>query len=72
VTAKSTAAAEIWLTTADAAARTKRHPRTVLHAANSGALKSTQPGRGRGRRYRPEWLDEWMEQEPPAATRVAS
>jgi excisionase family DNA binding protein len=50
----------VWLTTAEAAAYTRRHPETVLKAAGAEELESTNPGKGRGRRYRPEWLDAWV------------
>lgn len=52
---------KVWLTTAEAAEYTGRHPGTVRAAAASEALQSTQAGRGRGRRYRREWLDAWLE-----------
>ncbi len=53
-------AADVWMTTAEAAAYTRRHPVTVRKAAASKELASTQAGRGRGRRYRREWLDAWL------------
>lgn len=51
---------DVWLTTAEAAAYTKRHVDTVLKAAAAEVLCSAQAGRGRGRRYRREWLDTWL------------
>lgn len=53
-------AERVWLTTAQAAEYVERHPNYILAAASSGDLQSTQAGRGRGRRYRREWLDQWM------------
>lgn len=50
----------VWFTTAEAADYTRRHPGTVRAAAANETLQSTQAGRGRGRRYRREWLDEWL------------
>lgn len=60
MTTPTTLAVDAWLTTAQAAEYVKRHHNYVLAAAASGDLRSTQAGRGRGRRYRREWLDEWM------------
>lgn len=53
-------AADAWLTTEQAAKYVNRHPNYVLAAVAAGDLQSTHAGRGRGRRYRREWLDEWM------------
>lgn len=51
---------QAWLTSREAAAYTRRHLRTVQAAAAAETLRSTQPGMGRGRRFRREWLDEWL------------
>ena len=52
---------DVWFSTAEAAAYTRRHPETVLKAAAAATvLQSAQAGRGRTRRYRKEWLDEWL------------
>jgi excisionase family DNA binding protein len=51
---------DVWLTTAEAAAYTKRAKGTVRAAAAAEVLQSEQGGRGRGRRYRREWLDNWI------------
>lgn len=56
---------DCWLDTAEAAAYTRRHPGTVRAAAAAGVLESTSAGRGRGRRYRKEWLDAWTCQPGP-------
>jgi hypothetical protein len=56
---------DCWLDTAEAAASTRRPPGTVRAAAASGVLESTSGGRGRGRRYRREWLDAWTCQPGP-------
>lgn len=55
---------DAWLTTAEAAAYTRRHPETVLKAAAAQVLESTQAGRGRGRRYKRAWLDAWLTRTP--------
>jgi hypothetical protein len=65
-------AADVWLTTAEVAQRAKRHPATVRAAAAAGLLKSTQGGRGRGRRYRAEWVDEWCKTDQPLPRKAAS
>jgi excisionase family DNA binding protein len=62
---------DAWLTTAEAAAYTKRNPGTVRAAAAAGVLESTSAGRGRGRRYRKEWLDAWTTQAGPLRGRTA-
>ncbi len=59
---------DCWLTTAEAADYTRRHKETVLKAAGDESLQSTQAGRGRGRRYRKEWLDVWMKRTPDRRT----
>lgn len=68
----SSLADDIWFTTAEAAAYTKRARGTIHQHAAAGTLRSTQAGRGRGRRYRREWLDEWLQQpvrRPPRVQR---
>lgn len=60
MSAATSLADDVWLTTAEAAAYTKRHPVTVRAAAAALLLESTQPGRGGHRRYRKEWLDAWL------------
>lgn len=62
---------DVWLTTAEAAAYTKRNPGTVRAAAAAEVLESTSAGRGRGRRYRKEWLDAWTCQPGPLRGRTA-
>jgi excisionase family DNA binding protein len=62
---------DCWLTTAEAAAYTKRAAGTVRAAAAAGVLESTSAGRGRGRRYRREWLDAWTAQPGPLRGRTA-
>lgn len=52
---------DVWMTTAEAAEYTRRHVDTVLKAAAAEVLESTNGGCGRGRRYRREWLDTWLE-----------
>lgn len=74
MSAPASAAATIlddeWLTTAEAAAHAKRSEITIRRAAANGTLRSTSGGRGRGRRYRMSWVDEWIHQ--PHRTRRQS
>lgn len=55
---------QVWFTTDEAAAYTRRHRDTVLRAAAAGpdVLRSSQTGRKGHRRYRREWLDAWADQ----------
>ena len=66
MTAHPATAADIlddeWLTTAEAAAYTRKAPITIRRAAANGTLESTSAGRGRGRRYRKSWLRAWISQ----------
>ena len=75
MTARTADVAEIlddeWLTTAEAAARAKRAEVTIRRAAASGAIRSVSGGRGKGRRYRTSWVDEWVHQ-PARRTRSVS
>ena len=48
------------LTTREVAAIARLSPRTVAHAAQTQALRSIQGGRGRGLRYRREWVADWL------------
>ncbi len=63
---------DVWLTTNQAAERAQRHPVTIRVHAAAGTLKSTQAGRGRGRRYRPEWVDEWVKASRGLPSKAAS
>lgn len=58
-TGRTSLAADVWLTTDEAAAYTRRHPVTVRKAAGKGELQSVQRGPRGLRRYRREWLDQW-------------
>jgi hypothetical protein len=64
-----------WLTTAEAAAYAKRAQITIRRAAalgvEHGGIKSTSAGRGRGRRYRRSWVDEWIHQPTRRTGRVS-
>lgn len=55
---------DVWLTTQEAADYSKRSIVTVHRHAAAGTLRSTSGGRGRRRRYRREWVDEWVERAP--------
>jgi len=50
-----------WFDTAKAAAYSGRSTSHVRRCAASGDLESTSGGRGRGRRYRKSWVDEWID-----------
>jgi hypothetical protein len=50
----------VYLTEAEAAARARLSPRTLRRARLAGELRSSGGG-GAHVRYRPEWLDEWLE-----------
>lgn len=65
MSAATSLADDVWMTTAEAAAYTGRHPKTVRAAAAAEVLESTSGGRGRGRRYRKEWLDTWTKKPGP-------
>ena len=58
-----------WLDTAEAAAYAGRSADHIRREAAKGTLRSTSPGRGRGRRYRKSWVDEWMDQPERAGRR---
>jgi excisionase family DNA binding protein len=53
-----------WLNTEQAAAYTGRSKVTIWRHASANTLKSTQAGRGRGRRYKRADLDRWLEEAP--------
>lgn len=55
---------QAWFTTGEAAIYTRRATVTIRRHAAAETLRSTQAGRGRGRRYRREWLDEWLLSSP--------
>jgi len=57
-------AEEAWMTTREVVEYTRRSPATVHRHVAAGTLESTSPGRGRGRRYRREWVDRWMQEFP--------
>jgi hypothetical protein len=63
---------DVWLTTAQVARRAQRHPATVRAHASAKTLKSTNPGRGRGRRYHRDWVDEWIQTTPVLPAKAAS
>jgi excisionase family DNA binding protein len=49
-----------YMTTAEAAAYTRRHPDTIREAARLGELRSAQRAPRGPRQYKPEWLDDWL------------
>jgi excisionase family DNA binding protein len=57
-------AEDAWMTTAEVIAYTRRSKATIGRHVAAGTLESTSPGRGRGRRYRREWVDKWMQEFP--------
>jgi excisionase family DNA binding protein len=61
-----------WMTPAEAAAYTRRHPVTIRRAAIAGQLQTAQARGRRGhRRHRREWLDAWLLGEPAPVLRSA-
>lgn len=58
-----------WLTTAEVAAHAKRTESHIRRLAARGTIRSTSAGRGRGRRYRQSWIDEWMNGDTPRPRR---
>lgn len=67
-----TLADDVWLTTAQVATRAQRHPATIRAHAAAGTLRSTQAGRGKGRRYRKDWVDAWITESPQLPAKAAS
>ena len=51
---------DVWMTTAEVAAYTKRSANHIRRLAARGTIRSTSAGRGCGRRYRKSWVDEWV------------
>lgn len=49
-----------YLTTPEAAAYTRRHPVTIREAARKGEVRSAQRVPHGPRRYKTEWLDDWV------------
>lgn len=65
-TGRTSLAADVWMTTEEAAAYTRRHVVTIRKAAGSGELQSVQRSPGGPRRHRREWLDAWLTGTPLA------
>lgn len=63
---------DVWFTTAEAARYVKRSEVTIRRHAAAGTLRSTSAGRGRHRRYRREWLEQWAHEAPRLPDRAAS
>lgn len=63
---------DTWLTTKEAAAYARCSIGTIHRHAAAGTLESTSPGRGRGRRYRREWIREWLAGASARPRRAAS
>jgi excisionase family DNA binding protein len=72
MTAPTSLADRVWLDTSQAAEYVGRSTVTIRRHAAAGTLRSTSGGRGRHRRYRKEWLDEWAEKAPRLPVRAAS
>lgn len=60
-----------YLTTPEAAAYTRRHQETLLLAARRGEVRSAQRVPHGPRRYRQEWLDDWVAGVKPRRLAVA-
>ena len=52
----------VWLVVSEAAKRAKCGPRTIYNEAKAGRLRAARVGGRRELRFRPEWVDEWLEQ----------
>lgn len=63
---------DTWLTTEEAASRAKCSTITIRRHAAAGTIRSTSAGRGRRRKYRPEWVDQWVENSPRLPVKAAS
>lgn len=50
-----------WLTVEGAAARAVVGRRTIYHEVKAGRLKAAKVGGRRELRFRPEWIDLWLE-----------
>lgn len=53
--------ARIWLVTTEAAARARVGVKTVFREVRAGRLKAARVGGRRELRFRPSWIDEWLE-----------
>jgi excisionase family DNA binding protein len=54
--------AQIWLVTKEAAARARVGPKTVFREVHAGRLKAARVGGRRELRFRPAWVDQWLEE----------
>lgn len=61
-----------YLTTKEAAHLARCAVVTVHRHALAGTLQSISAGRGRGRKYRREWVREWMARDAAPPKRAAS
>lgn len=50
-----------WLVVGEAAERAKVGPRTIYAEAKAGRLRAARVGGRRELRFRPEWIDAWLE-----------
>jgi excisionase family DNA binding protein len=53
---------QIWLVTKEAAARARVGPKTVFREVHAGRLKAARVGGRRELRFRPAWVDQWLEE----------
>lgn len=51
----------VWLTVAEGAARARVGRKLVYREVNAGRLRAVRVGGGRSLRFRPEWIDAWLE-----------
>jgi excisionase family DNA binding protein len=54
--------AQIWLVTKEAAARARVGSKTVFREVHAGRLKAARVGGRRELRFRPAWVDQWLEE----------
>lgn len=63
---------DVWLTTKEAAAYARCSIGTIHRHAAAGTLESVSAGRGRGRKYRREWITAWLRGDATRPRRAAS
>jgi excisionase family DNA binding protein len=57
-----------WLTVTEAAARARCGPKTIYREVARRHLRAAVVGGRRALRFRPEWVDEWLDLSAPAVS----